>query len=64
MIGRICAALDQTDEAFRWLEAGYRERAAWMPFLKVDPRMDGLRSDPRFEALMCRMNFPAVPSQG
>lgn len=60
MIGRIYAALDQKDEAFRWLETGYRERAAWMPFLKVDPRMDCLRSDPRFEGLLRRMNFPPV----
>ena len=60
MIGRIYAALDQKDEAFRWLEAAYRERAAWMPFLKVDPRMDVLRSDHRFEELLRRMNFPPV----
>ena len=60
VIGRIYAALDQKDEAFRWLEAAYRERAAWMPFLKVDPRMDCLRSDRRFEELLRRMNFPSV----
>jgi TolB-like protein/Tfp pilus assembly protein PilF len=60
MIGRIHAALGEKDEAFRSLEAAYRERAAWMPFLKVDPRMDGLRSDRRFEELLRRMSFPPV----
>jgi predicted Zn-dependent protease len=61
MIGQIYAALDERDEAFSWLEAGWKERAAWMPFLKVDPRMDVLRSDPRFSELMNRVKFPPVP---
>jgi TolB-like protein/Tfp pilus assembly protein PilF len=57
-MGRICAALGKKDEALRWLETGYRERAAWMVVLKVEPRFDGLRSDPRFQHLLRRMNFP------
>ena len=61
MIARIHAALDQNDQAFRWLEAGWRERAAWMPFLKVDPRMDVLRGDQRFSELMSRINYPKIP---
>jgi TolB-like protein/Tfp pilus assembly protein PilF len=60
MIARIHAALGQGDEAFRWLEIGWQERAAWMPFLKVDPRMDVLRGDPRFVQLMGKINFPPV----
>jgi TolB-like protein/Tfp pilus assembly protein PilF len=62
MIGRIYAALDQKDEAFRWLETGLQERASWMPFLKVDPRMDVLRADRRFSDLMRRIHFPPVPA--
>jgi TolB-like protein/Flp pilus assembly protein TadD len=57
-LGRICAALGQKDEAFRWLESAYRERADWLVLLKVEPRFDDLRSDPRFQDLMRRMNFP------
>jgi len=63
MIGRIYAALDERDEAFASLEAGWKERAAWMPFLKVDPRMDVLRGDPRFSELMNRIKFPPVPAR-
>ena len=58
VIGRIYAALNEKDEAFRWLETAYQERAAWMLFLKTDPRFDDLRSEPRFQDLMRRMNFP------
>lgn len=61
MVARLHLALDRKDEAIRWLESGWQERAAWMPFLKVDPRMDALRSDRRFLELMRRINFSPVP---
>jgi TolB-like protein/tetratricopeptide (TPR) repeat protein len=57
-VARIYAALGQKDEALRRLETGYRERTEWLGMLKVDARLDGLRSDPRFQDLMMRMNFP------
>src|SRR5215470_4825199 len=60
MLARIYGALGQNDEAFRWLETGWQERAAWMPFLRMDPRMDVLRSDPRFVELMGRIHFPPL----
>jgi len=59
MIVRINAALGQKDEAFRWLNTAYEERAPLMVLLKRDPRLDGLRSDPRYDALLRRMNFPS-----
>jgi len=58
-VSRIHAALGQKDEALRWLETAYQERDAWMVMLKVDPRFDDMRSDPRFQDLLRRMNFPA-----
>jgi TolB-like protein/Tfp pilus assembly protein PilF len=57
-VSRIYAALGQKDEAFGWLETGYRERATNMIYLQTDSRLDGLRADPRFEDLLRRMNFP------
>jgi len=56
-IGRIYAALGQKEEAFCWLKTAYDQRAEWMVLLKVDPVFDDLRSDPRFQDLMRRMNF-------
>ena len=58
MVALIYAAMQEKDEAFRWLETAYRERSVWMVYLNVDPRLDSLRSDPRFQDLMRRMNFP------
>jgi len=58
LVSATYAALGNKDEALRWLETGYRERAALMVCLKTEPRFDDLRSDPRFQDLMRRMNFP------
>jgi len=57
-VGRIYAALSKKDEAFRWLETAYGARDPLMVCLKTDPGVDDLRSDPRFQDLMWRMNFP------
>ncbi len=50
--------LGKHDEAIEWLEWGYAERTHWMALMKVDPRLDPLRSDPRFAGLLGRMAFP------
>ena len=50
--------LGQTDSAFEWLEKAYAERSNWLIYLRVDPLFDPLRSDPRFQELVGRMNFP------
>jgi hypothetical protein len=50
--------LGDHDQAFASLERAYRERDVWMTWIKVDFHMDPLRSDPRFQDLVRRMNFP------
>jgi len=52
------AALGEIDIALEWLEQAYEERTHRMAFLRVDPRIDRLRDQPRFEALLRRMAFP------
>ena len=54
----IHAGLKQKDEAFRWLETAWQERSAMLAWVRVDPRLDCLRSDPRFHDLLRHMNFP------
>ena len=51
--------LDRTDDAFKWLNKACDERSIWLIWLKVDPAVDGLRSDPRFAELMKRVGLPA-----
>jgi len=50
-------ALGKNNEALSGLEAGYRGRDPRMVLLKVDPRLDQLRSAPRFQDLLRRMKF-------
>jgi len=57
-IAVIYVGLGEHDLAFNWLENAYVERPWQLLFLKVDPRLDPLRSDPRFQDLLRRMNFP------
>jgi tetratricopeptide (TPR) repeat protein len=54
----MCSALGRKDEAIRWLETAYAERSGEIYAVKVDPTLDALRGDPRFEALVKRMRFP------
>jgi TolB-like protein/DNA-binding winged helix-turn-helix (wHTH) protein/Tfp pilus assembly protein PilF len=50
--------LGQRDQAIIWLERAYEEHDQWMVFANSYPGLDRLRSEPRFQALMRRMNFP------
>jgi hypothetical protein len=52
------AALKETDPAFDWLERAYRERSARLAWLRINPRLNYLRSDPRYQDLLRRMKFP------
>jgi serine/threonine protein kinase/Tfp pilus assembly protein PilF len=56
-VAGVHALLGDKDRALDWLEKAYRGRSCvyWM---RQDPRLDSLRSDPRFQDLMRRMNFP------
>jgi hypothetical protein len=46
-VGLIYTGLGDKDKAFELLEAAYQEKDAGLIHLKVDPRLDRLRSDPR-----------------
>ena len=37
------------------LEEAFAQRSGWMAFLQVEPMLDGLRDDPRFEDLLARV---------
>ena len=57
--GQIYAQLGDKDRAFANLEHGFAIKDAGLQGLKTDPLLDPIRSDPRFAALLRKMNFPA-----
>jgi tetratricopeptide (TPR) repeat protein len=50
--------LGQSEQAMTWLERAYEAHDQWMVFANSYPGLDRLRSEPRFQGLMRRMNFP------
>jgi serine/threonine-protein kinase len=50
-IGLIHAALGEKDAALEWFSRAVRERSGWIAYLYVDPRLDDLKADPRFQQL-------------
>ncbi|HEY0546399.1 MAG TPA: protein kinase [Pyrinomonadaceae bacterium] len=55
--GAVCAGLGELEEALAWLEKAYQERDEWLLHLKVDPKFDPLRDDPRFAEMLKRINL-------
>jgi TolB-like protein/DNA-binding winged helix-turn-helix (wHTH) protein/Tfp pilus assembly protein PilF len=55
------AGLGDRDRAFALLERAYQDRIDRMVWLNVDPLLEPLRSDPRFEDLARRMGLPPRP---
>ncbi|HTY57736.1 MAG TPA: protein kinase [Bacteroidota bacterium] len=53
----VSASLGDADAAFRWLEKGYERKDDWMCTIKVDPKMDKIRPDPRFGSLVRRVGI-------
>jgi len=57
-VALVHAGLGDRDQALAWLEKAYVERSDYMPYLNREPMLDGLRSDPRFAALVRRVGLP------
>jgi len=53
----LCFALGENDFGFQWLEKGYETRDVWMCGIKIDFLVDSVREDPRFKAMLKKMNL-------
>jgi len=49
--------LGEYDQAFSWLEQGYKEHSQILLLLKVHPFFDPIREDPRFKDLVRRVGL-------
>jgi tetratricopeptide (TPR) repeat protein len=49
----------EKDQAFEWLQKAAEDHSEWFSFLNVDPRLDSIRLDPRFDALKRRIQLVA-----
>jgi TolB-like protein/Tfp pilus assembly protein PilF len=57
-IAEFHASLGEQDRALEWLEKLYERRDMSLVNLRVTPKFDVLRSDPRFQDLLRRVNLP------
>ena len=53
--------LGENDRAIEYLEKSWEEHSHWLIYLPMDPSMDSLREDPRFQNLLRRVGLPAPP---
>jgi TolB-like protein/Tfp pilus assembly protein PilF len=53
----VYAGMGKKDQAFAWLDKAYEERVGALPFVKINPRLAPLRSDPRFRNLVQRLGL-------
>ena len=56
----IHVGLGENDRAIEYLEKSYEERSHWLIYLHIDPSMDGLRNNPRFQDLSQRVGLPEL----
>ena len=57
MVAALYSALGMREEAFKWLEAAFENHHPSLPMMAANPDFDGLRSDPRYRAMLERMNL-------
>jgi len=57
-IAVVYMGLGEVDQTLEWLNRAFEERSGFLIYIKCDRCFDGLRSDPRYEALLKRIGLP------
>jgi TolB-like protein len=52
------AGAGENEQVFAWLEKAYQERSGWLVNLSVEPGLDSVRADPRFNDFVRRVGLP------
>ncbi len=58
LLAAVYVGLGEKEQAIKWLEKAYEERDSLLPWIKVSPTFDSLRSEPRFQDLVRRIGLP------
>jgi tetratricopeptide (TPR) repeat protein len=56
-IAVVYVGLKDTDQTFKYLKMAYQDRSFWLVYLRVDPRFDPIRGDPRYQDILRRMHL-------
>jgi serine/threonine-protein kinase len=56
-IALIYASLGEADQAMEWLQRAHEEQVSELIYMKVDPYLDEIRSDPRFIELLAKVGL-------
>ena len=54
-LATVCIGLGQNERALDWAERAFGDRRGWLAYLGVNPLLDPLRGNPRFESLRQRV---------
>ena len=57
-VALVYAGLGEKDQALNWLEKALEDRAHWLAWIRLDPRWDPIRDEPRFKKIVSRVGFP------
>jgi TolB-like protein/Tfp pilus assembly protein PilF len=57
-VGTVFLRLGDTEKAMQWMHRGLAERCDCMVWLRTEPWVDRLRTDPRYAELVRRVGFP------
>src|SRR5947209_7718778 len=59
-VAQVYAVRGEKEKAFEWLQIAFDNHDTGMLALLVDPLLNSLRDDPRYKALIAKMNFPTT----
>jgi DNA-binding winged helix-turn-helix (wHTH) protein/tetratricopeptide (TPR) repeat protein len=57
-VALVHAGMGDSEASLTWLDRAFAERSHWLVWLRLDPRFDHLRANPRFSELLDHIKFP------